>query len=76
MRTIIDIITYDYKHYEEADFEGKLEIESLAAKLKPLEHEIMNDPKGEISIMKTGNIFSNSFNTELADKITKIITGY
>jgi hypothetical protein len=75
MATLFDKIRYDHKLYSElADPTGRQEIECLAAKLKPLETDIVKDPKGTISIMKSGNIFSDSFEPELANRISKIIT--
>ena len=76
MATIYDLIRYDHKLYSElTDPTGKREIDALVLKLKPLESEILNDPKGTITIMKSGNVFSDSFKPDLADKITKIVTG-
>jgi hypothetical protein len=76
MATIFDKISYDHTKYSELkDPTGRQEIEELAEKLKPLENEIVNDPKGQITIMKSGNIFSDSFAPELAKKITAIVTG-
>ena len=76
MATLYDKIRYDHKLYSElTDPTGRQEIERLAAKLKPLETEIVNDPKGTITIMKSGNIFSDSFEPTLAARISKIVTG-
>ncbi|HUC80959.1 MAG TPA: hypothetical protein VMR70_08590 [Flavisolibacter sp.] len=76
MATLFDKIKYDGKRYDELqDPAGRREIEQLAAKLKPLEAEIGNDPKGTITIRKSGNVFSDSFERSLAAKITDIITG-
>jgi len=76
MATLFDKISYDHTKYSElTDPTGRLEIEELAKKLKPLESEIVNDPKGQITIMKSGNIFSDSFSPDLGKKITAIVTG-
>jgi hypothetical protein len=76
MVTLLDVIKYDHKHYSELmDSIGKREIEGLAIKLKPLENEIVNHKAGSITIMKSGNIFTDSYPTELADRITNILVG-
>jgi hypothetical protein len=76
MATLYDKIRYDHKLYSElTDPTGRQEIERLVDKLKPLEAEIVNNQKGTITIMKSGNIFSDSFEPGLADKISKIVTG-
>ena len=76
MATLFDKIKYDHKLYSElTDPMGRQEIEELVAKLKLLENEIVNDPKGTITIMKSGNIFNDSFEPDLAEKISKIVTG-
>lgn len=76
MATLYDKIRYDHKTYSElTDPTGRQEIKTLVDKLKPLENDIVNDPKGTITIMKSGNVFSDSFEPGLAEKITKIVTG-
>lgn len=76
MVTLYDKIKYNYKTYFElTDPTGRQEIEQLAIKLKPLENDIVNDPKGTITILKSGNVFSDSFDPSLADKISKILSG-
>jgi hypothetical protein len=76
MATILDKISYDHTKYSElTDPTGRQEIEVLAERLKPLENEIANDPKGQITIMESGNIFPDFFEPELAKKITAILTG-
>lgn len=75
MATLFDKIRYEHKYYFElTDTIGRQEIELLALKLKSLENEIVNDPNGQITIMKSGNIFSDSFEPELSKKISDIVT--
>lgn len=75
MATLFDKIKYEHKlYFELTDPTGRQEIEELVSKLKLLENEIVNDPKGTITIMKSGNVFSDSFEPDLAKKISKIVT--
>lgn len=77
MNPLFERIEYDFKSYsEQTDSLGKQAIEDLATKLKSLEIEILNDPKGRFSITKSGNIFSDSFEPSLAKKISNIIAGH
>ena len=76
MVTLYDKIKYNYKTYFElTDPTGRQEIEQLAIKLKPLENDIVNDPKVTITTLKSRNVFSDSFDPSLADKISKILSG-
>ena len=70
MNTLTDIIKYDGKVYSElTEPSGKLQIEKLAGKLKPLESEIIKYPGGSISIMKSGNQFISGFPNALLENI-------
>jgi hypothetical protein len=74
MNTLLDVIKYDHKNYNEVtDPQAKAEIEKLAAKLKPLESEILRHANGDITIMKSGNVFTSMFPSELAGKIKEIV---
>lgn len=76
MKTLFDKIRYDHKLYSElTDSTGKREIAELAIKLQDLGSEIIACDKGEITIMPSGNVFTVSFQEDLAAKITKIVTG-
>lgn len=76
MTTLFDKIRYDHKLYSElTDTTSRQEIEELVAKLKPLESEIVNDQNGTITIMESGNVFTDSFDPDLAKKITNLVTG-
>ncbi len=76
MTPIYDKIFYDHKLYSElSDSTAKREIERLADKLKHLETEIANSPEGTITVMKSGNIFTDSFAPELSSKSSELING-
>jgi hypothetical protein len=76
MSTIFDKIKYDHKRYSQLmDPVGKQAIEKLAALLKPIETEIVNDPDGRITIDKSGYIYIDSFRPDVASKLTKILAG-
>lgn len=76
MSTILDRLLFEGVKYDELTSNSeKQEVELLALKLKPLEAEIVASKNGLITIMKSGNIFTDSFEVELANKISEIITG-
>ena len=76
MSTIYDKIKYDHKQYSQlTDPAGKQAIEKLAALLKPIEAEVVNDPHGRIAIDKSGYIYIDGFHPEVAGKLTKILAG-
>ena len=77
MTTLLDKIKYDHKLYSElTDTTGRQKIEELAAKLKPLENEIVKHTDGCISIMTSGNVFTTCFPEDLAGQITKLVAAY
>ncbi len=74
MKRIFEKIEFEGHSYSElTDDESRSIIEKVVAKLKPLEDQISEDPKGIISVFKSGKAFSSMFETSLATKITKLL---
>ena len=69
MKTLIDIISYEGKHYSESGDTGKDRIEQLSQKLQPLKQEILKYRDAGISLLKTGIIALNQIPDELQSRI-------
>jgi hypothetical protein len=74
MSTIFDKIRYNHKQYSQlTDPAAKQAIEKLAAVLRHIEKEIVNDPVGQIVIDKSGYIYIDGFHPHVATKLTKVL---
>lgn len=73
--TLLDKINFEGKHYSEIkDQSDKQRILDIAAMLQPLEQEIINDPEGEIMLLKPGSSGAFGFEENLSARITKLLT--
>ncbi len=75
MTYLLNLITYDGKHYHETiDKSAQEAILDFASRLLPIEPEIMKHQDGVIDIRSTGIVFTTFFPPEIGQQIRDLLS--